>query len=90
WIIEPFFRDCKRNLGLNGYQVRSQKSITRYLIIMLVAYTYSKLCSGVALSFNTGFKKIQNNLRKTQVINIYNAAIQGEPINKIFEYLKIA
>jgi hypothetical protein len=57
---------------------------------MLVAYTYSKLCSGVALSFNTGFKKIQNNLRKTQVINIYNAAIQGEPINKIFEYLKIA
>ncbi|SHK68543.1 IS701 family transposase, partial [Tepidibacter formicigenes] len=66
WIIEPFFRDCKRNLGLNGYQVRSQKSITRYLIIMLVAYTYSKLCSGVALSFNTGFKKIQNNLRKTQ------------------------
>lgn len=90
WIIEPFFRDCKRNLGLNGYQVRSQKSIIRYLIIMLISYTYSKLCSGIAFNFNTGFKKMQNTLRKSQVISIYNAAIKGEPINKIFETLKIA
>ena len=57
---------------------------------MLISYTYSKLCSGVAFSFNTGFKKMQNNLRKSQVISIYNAAIKGEPITKIFENLKIA
>ena len=40
WAIEPFFRDCKTYLGLNGYQVRSEKSINRYLTIMLVKYTY--------------------------------------------------
>ena len=40
WAIEPFFRDCKTYLGLNGYQVRSKKSINRYLTIMLVNYTY--------------------------------------------------
>ena len=40
WAIEPVFRDCKTYLGLNGYQVRSKKSINRYLTIMLVNYTY--------------------------------------------------
>ena len=34
WAIEPFFRDCKTYLGLNGYQVRSEKSINRYLTKM--------------------------------------------------------
>jgi hypothetical protein len=47
WAIEPFFRDCKSFLGLNGYQVRSHKSILRYLISMLISYTLSKLQSGV-------------------------------------------
>ncbi|SHJ70944.1 transposase [Tepidibacter formicigenes] len=64
WIIESFFRDCKKNLGLNGYQVRSQKSIIRYLIIMLIAYTYSKLYSGVAFNFNTGFRKNAERFKK--------------------------
>jgi hypothetical protein len=33
---------------------------------------------------------MQNDLRKSQVISIYNAAIKGKSINKIFETLKIA
>ena len=32
WAIEPFFRDCKTYLGLDGYQVRSEKSINRYFV----------------------------------------------------------
>lgn len=59
-IIEPFFRDCKINLGLNGYQVRSEKSILRYLIITLVSYSYSKLSSGVAFNLNNRYKKISS------------------------------
>ncbi|MGL5086733.1 MAG: IS701 family transposase, partial [Clostridium sp.] len=43
WAIEPFFRDCKTYLGLDGYQVRSEKSINRYLTIILVNYTYCKI-----------------------------------------------
>lgn len=90
WAIEPFFRDCKKHLGMNGYQVRSQKSILRYLLIMLISYTYSKLYSKIAFSFNEGFKDISNNLKKTQVIKIYSAALKGESLVKIFKSLKIA
>jgi hypothetical protein len=90
WAIEPFFRDCKSYLGLDGYQVRSELSIKRYLAIMIINYTYCKLYFNESYHFNTGFKLAQNNLQKARVIWIYNAAASGEPVEKIFEYLKIA
>lgn len=89
WAIEPFFRDCKSYLGLDGYQVRSERSINRYLAIMVINYTYCKLYSN-EYHFNTGFKLAQNDLKKAKVIWIYNAAASGKPVEKILEYLKIA
>ena len=90
WAIEPFFRDCKSYLGLDEYQVRSERSIKRYLAIMIVNYTYCKLYSNESHHFNTGFKLAQNNLQKARVIWIYNAAASGEPVEEILKYLKIA
>lgn len=90
WAIEPFFRDCKTYLGLDGYQVRSEKSINRYLTIMLVNYTYCKIYSNDSYHFNTGYKAAKKDLEKSKVIYIYQAAISGTPIEKIFESLKIA
>ncbi|KGM98635.1 hypothetical protein Z961_12540 [Clostridium haemolyticum NCTC 8350] len=49
WAIEPFFRDCKNYLGLDSYQVRSERSILRYLTIMFITYTYCKLYSSKTL-----------------------------------------
>ncbi|RBP54306.1 DDE family transposase, partial [Herbinix hemicellulosilytica] len=54
WAIEPFFRDCKTYLGLDGYQIRSERSILRYLLIMTITYTYCKLSSRNGQHFNTG------------------------------------
>ena len=90
WAIEPFFRDCKTYLGLNGYQVRSEKSIKRYLLLMIITYTYCKLYSNESYHFNTGFKLAQKDLKRAKVAQIYHATVNGEPINKIFELLKIA
>jgi hypothetical protein len=90
WAIEPFFRDCKTYLGLDGYQVRSEKSINRYLTIMLVNYTYCKIYSNDSYHFNTGYKAAKKDLEKSKVIYIYQAATSGTPIEKIFELLKIA
>ena len=90
WAIEPFFRDCKTYLGLDGYQVRSERSIRRYLLLMTINYTYCKLYSNESYHFNTGFKLAQNDFQKAKVIWIYNAAETGEPIEKILELLKIA
>ena len=90
WAIEPFFRDCKTYLGLDGYQVRSEKSITRYLTIMLVNYTYCKIYANDSYHFNTGYKIAKKDLEKSKVIYIYEAAASGTPIEEIFESLKIA
>lgn len=90
WVIEPFFRDCKTYLGLDGYQVRSEKSINRYLIIMLINYTYCKMYSKDSYHFNTGYKSAKKDLEKSKVIYIYEAAASGTPIEEIFESLKIA
>ncbi|WP_346916580.1 hypothetical protein [Clostridium sp.] len=40
--------------------------------------------------FNTGFRLAQNNLEKSKVIWIYDAATSGKPVEEILEYLKIA
>lgn len=73
WAIEPFFRDCKTYLGLNGYQVRSEKSINRYLIIMLINYTYCKIYCTHSHHFNTGYKAEKKDLEKSKIIYIYEA-----------------
>lgn len=90
WAIELFFRDCKTYLGLNGYQVRSEKSINRFLLIILLNYTYCKLYSREAQHFNTGYKEAQKNLEKEKVIFIFNAATNGETLEKVLEYLNVA
>lgn len=90
WAIEPFFRDCKTYLGLDGYQVRSEKSIHRYLIIMIVNYTYCKMYSKDSYHFNIGYKEAKKDLQKSKVIYIYEAAASGTPIEEIFKSLKIA
>lgn len=90
WAIEPFFRDCKTYLGLDGYQIRSERSILRYLLIMFITYTYCKLSSKTNLHFNDGYKLVQNTIQKEKIVWIYNAAQNGEPIEKIFKQLKIA
>ena len=90
WAIEPFFRDCKTYLGLDGYQVRSEKSINRYLSIMLVNYTYCKIYSNNSYHFNIGYKAAKKDLEKSKVLYIYESAASGIPIEVIFESLKIA
>lgn len=90
WAIEPFFRYCKTYLGLDGYQVRSEKSIKKYLTIILVNYTYCKIYYNDCYHFNTGYKAAKKDLEKSKVIYIYEATASGMPIEEIFELLKIA
>ncbi|KEI04593.1 IS701 family transposase [Clostridium botulinum] len=90
WAIEPFFRDCKTYLGLDGYQVRSEKSIKRYFTIMLLNYVYCKIYSSDSYHFNTGYKAAKKVLAKSKITYIYEAAASGTPIEEVFESLKIA
>ena len=38
WPIETFFREAKKYLGLNHYQVRSSRSIKRYFLLLMMTY----------------------------------------------------
>jgi len=71
WAIEPFFKDCKTYLGLDVYQVRSEKSINLYLTIMLINYTYCKMYSNNSFHFNIGYKAAKKDLEKSKIIYIY-------------------
>lgn len=43
WSIETFHKDIKQNLGLEAYQMRLKKGITRHLILVTLAYAVLKL-----------------------------------------------
>ncbi|MDE0314725.1 MAG: transposase [Candidatus Poribacteria bacterium] len=43
WQIETAFRDVKQNFGFNKYQVKSRKSINRFVQLSFVAASLTKL-----------------------------------------------
>ena len=76
-------------MGKNKLQNQwNEKSINRYLTIMLINYTYCKMYSNDSYHFNIGYKAAKKNLE--ELIYIYEAATSGTPIEEIFKSLKIA
>ena len=91
WPIETFFRETKKYLGLNHYQVRSSLSINRYFLLLMMTYVYCELeVSNGTLKFSAGLKIARNEAKKEQVSWIFNQASIGNSIETIFETLKIA
>ena len=43
WQIETAFRDAKQHFGFSGYQVKSRKSINRFVQLSFIAATLTKL-----------------------------------------------
>lgn len=57
------FRESKKKLGLDDYQIRSKKSIKRYLLIMMITYAYCGLeISEDTLKFSNGLKTARSQL----------------------------
>lgn len=90
WDIEPFFKDCKSQLGLNGYQISKLKSVKRYLLIMLLNYIYCKLKSKFLNNFTIGFKKVKKNLEKEKIIIIVDAVKKGLSLAEILKLVNAA
>ena len=67
WPIEIFFKESKKKLGLDDYQIRSEKSIKRYLLIMMITYVYCGLeVSEDTLKFSNGLKNEYFNFSLTK------------------------
>lgn len=70
---ETFFRETKKHLGLDDYQVRSSLSIKRYLIRLMLIYTYCRMdVSNERLSLGTGIKKARDQVIKEQLTWIFS------------------
>lgn len=91
WPIETFFRESKKKLGLDDYQIRSEKSIKRYLTIMMITYVYCGLeVSENTLKFNDGLKIARGQLEAEKIAFIYEKTQAGEPLENILEFFKVA
>jgi len=91
WPIETFFRETKKYLGLNHYQVRSNRSINRYFLLLMMTYVYCELeVSNNTLKFSVGLKNARNQAKKDQVSWVFTQTSNGISLETIFETLKIA
>jgi hypothetical protein len=90
WPIEIFFRESKRYLGLDDYQVRGEKGIKRYFILLMLTYVYCGLeVSGNTLNFSIGLRIARKEARQNQISWIYNQAQSGVPYEQVLKALKV-
>lgn len=52
---------------------------------MILNYTYCKIYYNDCYYLNTGYKTAKKDLEKSKIIYIYEAAVNGTPIEEIFE-----
>ena len=83
WSIETFHKDIKQNLGLEAYQMRLRKGITRHLILVTLAYAILKLMmffKKVSWTIGECIKYIQDKEFDDLVIEIVNVDDKNERI----------
>lgn len=90
WSIETFHKDIKQNLGLEAYQMRLRKGITRHLILVTLAYAILKLMmffKKVSWTVGECIRYIQDKEFDDLVIEIVNIDDKNERIKMAKEML---
>jgi hypothetical protein len=91
WPIEIFFRESKKKLGLDDYQVRSHQSIKRYFLLLMLTYVYCGLeVSGETLNFSDGIKIARKQLEVEKITLIIEQAQAGKSIADILNLFAAA
>jgi SRSO17 transposase len=90
WSIETFHKDIKQNLGLEAYQMRLRKGITRHLILVTLSYAILKLMmfsKKVSWTIGECIKYIQDKEFDELIIEIVNIDDKNERIKMAKELL---
>jgi hypothetical protein len=91
WPIETFFRESKRYLGLDDYQVKTENAINKYFVLLILTYAYCELeVSGESLNFSKGLKFARKKVEQNKIAWIHDQSKAGVPLEQIFQALKIA
>jgi hypothetical protein len=93
WTIEVFFRDCKMQLKLNKYQIRSEKGIRRFMLLLSLSCVFSTCFVESSHPNPTiGNKRFEarKEIDRCLVDKIYSMANSGLMIEDIYYKLNIA
>lgn len=90
WAIETFHKDIKQNLGLEAYQMRLKKGITRHIILVTLAYATLNLMmffKKVSWTIGECIRYIQDKEFDDLIIEIVNIDDKNERIKMAKEML---
>lgn len=91
WPIETFFRETKKHLGFDKYQIHTLKGIRRYMYLLMLTYLYCELeVQGDSLGFSKGLKKARQEIKNLEISWIYRKAQEGIPLADILKIKKVA
>ena len=84
WPIELFFRQSKGKLALDKCQIRSQKGIQRYWLIMSLVH-YMCCMHSENCTFEDGYRYFQKQLKTEQLTNLHTFIKNGASLEAVFE-----
>jgi hypothetical protein len=91
WPVETFFRETKRQLGFDKYQIHTSRGIRRYMYLLMLTYLYCELeVQGDSLGFGNGLKKARQEIKSLEISWIYRKAQEGIPLVDILKIKKIS
>lgn len=88
WRIETYFQQVKGHLGFQGYQVRSQRAIKRFWL--LIQFTYLLLSDLYGKSFTETIHLVRQDKFISIIEFVYTAATHGASLNQVKNDLQVA
>jgi hypothetical protein len=86
WEIEVFFRESKRRLAFDKYQIRSAKGIQRFWLIASLAHLLA-CCSSSTFHFSEGYKIIASKIQEEQITFIFHFAQNGGSLPALLDMI---
>ena len=83
WQVELFFRESKRKLALDKYQIRTQTGAERYWLIMSLVHYICCTYDGFCHTFEDGYHYLKQKVKEEQTANLYNSIRNGMPFEKV-------
>lgn len=83
--IEIFFRQNKTKLALDKYQIRTQKGIERYWLILSLAHYMCCTYNGTYCSFEEGYQHFQRKIREENVTALYQSIRYGMSLEDVLK-----
>lgn len=88
WRIETYFQQVKGHLGFQGYQVRSQRAIERFWL--LIQFTYLFLSDLYGKSFTETIHLVRRDKFTSIIEFVHTAATKGASLEQVKNDLQVA